>query len=413
MYKTDICILGAGPGGATTALHLAQKGISSVLIDKASFPRDKVCGDALSGKVVNELRRISPDLPGLFSQEQEVQVPSWGIHFISPGGQKLSVPFKYNYKPEVDAPAGYISKRIDFDNFLVEQVRQRSEIELMEGLDIAKYERQQDGSFLLSDKNGDVKIAARLLIVANGAQSGFTRHVAGLQQEPEHYCAGLRAYYKGVEDLDKDNFIELHFFKDFLPGYFWVFPLPNGFANVGVGMLSSAISSKKINLKKEMLRMIETHPELQKRFAHAELVGDIKGYGLPLGSKKRSLSGDNYMLVGDAGALIDPFTGEGISNAMISGRWAADQAAMCLEHQDFSASFLQQYDKAVYNRLWKELKLSRQMQKLLNYPWLFNQVANKATKNKALAETISCMFNDLDLRERLKQPSFYFKLLFN
>ena len=237
--------------------------------------------------------------------------------------------------------------------------------------------------------------------------------MAQLQQEPEHYCAGLRAYYQNVGALDQDNFIELHFFKDFLPGYFWIFPLPNGHANVGVGMLSSAVSKKKVNLKKEMLRMIGTHPELQKRFANAQLIGDIKGYGLPLGSKKRSLSGNNYMLVGDAGALIDPFTGEGISNAMISGRWAAEQAAVCLQEQDFSASFMKGYDAAVYNRLWKELKLSRKMQQLLNYPWLFNQVATKASKNKALAETISCMFNDLDLRERLKQPSFYLKLLFN
>ncbi|GAB3202521.1 geranylgeranyl reductase family protein [Pontibacter aydingkolensis] len=412
MYKTDVCILGAGPGGATAALHLAKKGASCLLVDKAVFPRDKVCGDALSGKVVNELRRISPELPALFSHQRE-QLPSWGIHFISPGGQKLSVPFKYNYKPEQDAPAGYISKRLDFDNFLVDQVKQHPEITLLESMDITKYERQQGGGFILSGKNGDQQIETRLLIVANGAQSGFTRHIAGLQQEPEHYCAGLRAYYKGVQDLDADNFIELHFFKDFLPGYFWVFPLPGGFANVGVGMLSSAISSKKLNLKKEMLRMIATHPELQRRFNGAELVGDIKGYGLPLGSKKRSLSGDSYMLVGDAGALIDPFTGEGVSNAMISGCWAAAQAILCLEQQDFSAAFMQAYDKAVYNRLWKELKLSRQMQKLLNYPWLFNQVASKATKNQALAETISCMFNDIDLREKLKQPSFYFKLLFN
>ena len=159
--------------------------------------------------------------------------------------------------------------------------------------------------------------------------------------------------------------------------------------------------------------MITDHPELQRRFAKAELVEDIRGFGLPLGSRKRVISGDNYMLLGDAGALIDPFTGEGISNAMISGRWAAAQAERCLAEQDFSAQFMQGYDQAVYNRLWKELKLSRQMQKLLNYPWLFDKVASKASRNQALAETISCMFNDLDLRERLKQPSFYAKLLFN
>jgi menaquinone-9 beta-reductase len=412
MYKTDVCILGAGPGGATTALHLANKGIQSILIDKATFPRDKICGDALSGKVVSELKRISPELPDLFSQEQ-MQLPSWGIHFISPGGNKLSVPFKYDYDPSEDSPSGYISKRIDFDNFLVNQVKQHQEITLLEDTDILKYERQQDNSFILTAKDGEPIVHTKLLIVANGAQSTFTRHVAGLPQEPDHFAAGLRAYYKGVEGLDKDNFIELHFFKDFLPGYFWVFPLPNGLANVGVGMLSSEVSKKKVNLKKEMLRMIETHPELVKRFANAELVGDIKGYGLPLGSKKRPLSGDNYMLVGDAGALIDPFSGEGISHAMISGRWAAEQAYNCVMDQDFSSSFLKNYDRSVYNRLWKELKLSHQMLKLLKYPWLFNQVANKAAKNQALAETISCMFNDLDLRKRLKQPSFYFKLLFN
>lgn len=411
MQHHEICILGAGPGGATAALHLANKGIPCVLIDKAFFPRDKVCGDALSGKVVNELKRISPELPGMLSQQEE-QLPSWGIHFISPAGHKLSVPFKYNYNPGHDTPSGYISKRIDFDNFLIEQVRHRPEITLLEGMDMAKVERNGQG-YTLTDKSGKYQFSTRLLIVANGAHSAFTRQEAGIKQEAEHYCAGLRAYYKNVAGLDKDNFIELHFLKDFLPGYFWIFPLPGGYANVGVGMLSETVSQKRVNLKKEMLRMIETHPEFRERFANAELMSDIKGYGLPLGSKKRVISGDNYMLVGDAASLIDPFTGEGISNAMISGRWAATQAELCLQQQNFSADFMLGYDKAVYNRLWKELKLSRHMQRLLNYPWLFNQVASKASKNKTLAETISCMFTDLDLRERLKQPSFYLKLLFN
>jgi menaquinone-9 beta-reductase len=411
MHHHDICILGAGPGGASAALHLANKGISCLLLDKAIFPRDKVCGDALSGKVVSELRRISPNLLTGLSMH-EAQLPSWGIHFVSPAGHKLSVPFRYNYNPVDDTPSGYISKRIDFDDFLIEEVRRRPEITFLEGVDIAQIARTAQG-FTLADKSGEHQLSAQLLIAANGAHSAFARHQAGMAQEPEHYCAGLRAYYKNVAGLDRDNFIELHFLKDFLPGYFWVFPLPGGHANVGVGMLSEAVSKKKVNLKKEMLRMIDTHPEFRHRFANAELVGDIKGYGLPLGSKKRVISGDNYMLVGDAASLIDPFTGEGISNAMISGRWAAAQAELCLQQQNFSADFMQAYDKAVYNRLWKELKLSRRMQRLLDYPWLFNQVASKASKNKALAETISCMFTDLDLRERLKQPSFYLKLLFN
>ena len=118
------------------------------------------------------------------------------------------------------------------------------------------------------------------------------------------------------------------------------------------------------------------------------------------------------MLLGDAGSLIDPFSGEGISHAMVSGRHAAIWAAQAVAKADFSPGFLKNYDKAVYNRLGQELRLSRVMQRLLNFPSLFNIVANRAVNNPTLAETLSAMFMDLDLRERLRQPSFYFKLLF-
>ncbi|MES2731323.1 MAG: NAD(P)/FAD-dependent oxidoreductase [Bacteroidota bacterium] len=411
MQLTDVCILGAGPGGSTAALQLANKGIPSLLIDKAVFPRDKVCGDALSGKVVGELKRIHPRLVEQLDCSA-IQLPSWGIHFVAPNLHRLSVPFKYHYNTATDKTPGYLARRIDFDNFLVEEVRQRPEIDFREGLEVNDF-RRENGRIILSDAHGNDFLSTRLLIAANGAHSSFTRKVAGIRMEPQHNCAGLRAYYRGVTGLDTDGFIELHFFRNFLPGYFWIFPLPNGLANVGVGMLSESISKRKINLKKEMLDIIATHPQLRERFAKAELQGSIQGYGLPLGSRKRPLSGDNYMLVGDAASLIDPFTGEGISNAMISGRWAAAQVEQCLQTQDFSAAFLRTYDKAVYNRLSKELQLSRRMQQLLRFPWLFNIVVNRASRNPRLAEMISCMLLDLDLRERLKKPSFYVNLLLN
>ena len=161
-----------------------------------------------------------------------------------------------------------------------------------------------------------------------------------------------------------------------------------------------------------MLELIAKDPVLKARFKNAKLEGDVKGFGLPLGSKKRPISGEGFMLVGDAASLIDPFTGEGIGNALYSGMFAAEQAARCLEANDFSAAFMQNYDHAAYQRMWSELKLSHRMQKLVNFPWLFNLVVNKARKNRTLSETISCMFEDLDMRERLKSPMFYFKILF-
>jgi geranylgeranyl reductase family protein len=410
MPHHDICILGAGPGGAAAALHLANAGQPCLLLDRAAFPRDKTCGDALSGKVINELKRIAPGLHAKLAASP-IQIPSWGIDFIAPNGRKLGIPFKPQFDKATDHTAGHVAKRIDFDNFLVEEVRQRPEIDFRENVDVARTERTPDG-WQLFDKAGQEIATCRLLLVANGAQSEFARKVAGHALEPDHHCAGLRTYYDGVSDLSPDNFIELHFIKDFLPGYLWVFPLPNGQANVGVGMLSKAVADKKVNLRQRLDEILATHPTLAPRFAGATRLGSVKGFGLPLGSKRRALSGAGYFLLGDAGSLIDPFSGEGISHAMVSGRHAAIWASEAVKKADFSPEFLKNYDKAVYNRLGQELRLSRVMQRLLNFPSLFNIVANRAVNNPTLAETLSMMFMDLDLRERLRKPSFYFKLFF-
>ena len=144
--------------------------------------------------------------------------------------------------------------------------------------------------------------------------------------------------------------------------------------------------------------------------------------GLPLASKRWPISGDGYMLIGDAAHLIDPFTGEGISHAMISGMHAADVAKQALspvergrgmnEHGSLIRSDqLNDYDHRVWKRLGKEVAISTRLQQLAHHPWLFNFVVNKAMNNPALADTISSMFNDLDMRERLKSPRFYLDLL--
>ncbi|MBC7448662.1 MAG: hypothetical protein H7330_11450 [Hymenobacteraceae bacterium] len=125
----------------------------------------------------------------------------------------------------------------------------------------------------------------------------------------------------------------------------------------------------------------------------------------------RPISADGFLLVGDSGSLIDPFSGEGISNALIAGRHAADWVSRALAANNLSAKFLRGYDTAVYRRLGPELRVSRRLQQLLAFPRLFNFVVRRANSNPALAELISSMFNDLDLRQRLRQPSFYAKLL--
>ena len=163
-----------------------------------------------------------------------------------------------------------------------------------------------------------------------------------------------------------------------------------------------------------MLHAIATNPKIAPRFANATLTGKIQGCGLPLGTEQRPISGEGFMLTGDAACLIDPFSGEGIGNALYSGMLAAAAMKEATEQNNYSAQFLKaKYDDVVYKRLGDELKLSTTLQRLCRFPWLFNLVVNKASKSQSLQNTISCMFSDMDLRGQLSKPSFYWKILMN
>lgn len=402
--------MGAGPAGCASALFLAKAGIPSLLIDKACFPRDKICGDGLSGWSVAMLNRLDPALKEKLALSEQ-SLPSWGARFVAPNRRALDVPFIDRKLPDA-RPPGYVATRLWFDNFLIEQCKASPLIEVVEGVALEQWERQSAEEVLLQNAAGTIRVKAKLAIFANGAQSRQARQLGGIHPEKKHYVAGIRAYYEGVEGLHPDGHIELHFLKEFLPGYFWIFPLPGGKANVGAGMRSDVVAKKKINLRKAMQQLIAEDPQLKERFKNARPLEEVKGFGLPLGSKKRAISGDNFMLAGDAASLIDPFTGEGIGNALASGELAAQWAQKALAAKKCDARFLKGYDEAVYKRLWKELRLSKTLQDLLNYPWLFSLVINKATANETLRQTISCMLTDMDVRQQLKNPRFYLKVLF-
>ena len=106
------------------------------------------------------------------------------------------------------------------------------------------------------------------------------------------------------------------------------------------------------------------------------------------------------MLTGDAASLIDPFTGEGIGNAMMSGMIAANHVKRALKENRFDEKSLAAYDEDIYKRLWDELKLSHKLQTLTNYGWLFNFVVNKASKSEALRNTLTVMLDSLEVRVR-------------
>jgi len=410
--ETEVLIVGAGPAGCSTAFHLSNKKIPHVLIDKASFPRDKICGDALSGKVVQELNRIDRKLIEEIKKDTNSFLPSFGVQFVSPNGNSVDIPFKTDLSTIKNAP-GYISPRIHFDNFLISKLRTDSTT-FLEKTSIEDIKKGKDGIAAKLINHGDViNIKAKLIVGADGERSIIARQLGNHKQYDKHFCAGVRAYYSNVKGLHQYNFIELHFLPEFLPGYLWIFPLPNGRVNVGAGMLSSSVKKNKVALRQKLHELLTSHPRFKSRFSDAIPEGQTKGWGLPLGSKRRSLSGDHFLLTGDAASIIDPFTGEGIGNAMVSGRHAADCIENAIGLQRYDKSVLSSYDKKLFSEIGQELKLSHTLQKLSSQAWLFNWVVKKAASNVELRELITGMFEDINARARLSKPGFYFNLIFN
>lgn len=405
-----IVISGAGPAGATTALFLENEGIPYLLLEKESFPRDKICGDAISGKALDIIARLRPNAVRDFGEQGNKALLTYGIQFTAPNGKAVDIAFP---KPKGDLPVGFLSKRIDFDNFLFSQLRPEKG-EIWQNAEVTDAVRNGDKVVLTIKHDGETKtVTTSLAIGADGSRSVVKRKLQGFEQDDKHFCGGIRAYYSNVAGLHEENYLELHFMKELLPGYFWIFPLPGGGANVGMGMLSEDIKKNHVNLRKELLNIIENHPVMKHRFAGATLEGNITGWGLPLGSKKRRISGDNFLLTGDAASLIDPFTGEGVGNAVVSGLVASRIAKKAFETQNFSAAALAEYDSTIYQKLWNELQLSHRMQRLTTYPWLFNFVVNRIHGSKSLQHIFTNMFTDLDLRAKMKNPLFYLRLFFN
>lgn len=412
--KTQVIIVGGGPAGAGTSLYLSKAGIKHIVIEKAVFPRDKVCGDACSGKTAHVLRKLDPTwlTDEIFQREHEY-TPSHGIIFVAPNGKPLNIPFNPNRKPEDLAP-GFTTPRMVFDNYLFEKIPSTYN-EVYQGAKITNIDKGNNEVTVSFQQDGNnYKVTAPIIVGADGDKGIVRKTMLAGHLSDKAYAVGLRAYYKGVKDLNNDNFIELHFLPELLPGYFWIFPMPNGMANVGVGILSDVVRKKKINLRERMLDAIKNNPNIKHRFEGAELTDKIQGWGLPMAMEQLPVSGDNFLLTGDAASLIDPFSGEGIGNALYSGMLAAEAIEVAVADSNYSrAKFEEAYDKVLYRRLGDEFKISATLQKLCRFPWLFNFVVNKANKSRSLSDTISCMFTDMDLRDKLRKPSFYAKILMN
>ncbi len=400
----DVVIIGAGPSGASSAIKLSGSGLKVSIIDRDTFPRDKICGDALSPDILNQLKWIDPELRERLDNAAR-KLECTGVKLFSPdnGSAIIALP-EY-----VETNHGYVMRRKDFDQVLISFLKEKKDITFYEGEKVNEVTKSPECIEIVSQKR---KIRTKMLIGADGAHSMVTKSLLGrVKIDKKHYAGALRVYYKNVQNLDPQH-IELHFQKDILPGYLWVFPLSENEANVGIGMLSSTASKKNANLKELLYEAIRNHPNLKDRFADAEPLEKYKGFGLPLGGKKIPLSGERFLVVGDAASVIDPLTGEGVANAIRSGRFAADHVINALEANDFSATFNKRYDKRLYGAIMNELKVSRQFQIMAKYPWILNMLVKKLNKSEAYRQYVSDQSGIFQLNSGWKMFKFVMRFLF-
>ncbi|GAC1384274.1 MAG: geranylgeranyl reductase family protein [Hymenobacter sp.] len=364
----DVAIVGAGPAGTACALALRQSGLRVALLDKAVFPRDKVCGDAIPGHALKALRQLDPAFADGLWQLQPLDAVQQSC-LVAPDGGRLSLRWKL---PSFNSP------RETFDAALLALVRAHSRTDILEKTGLKDLHIAADHVRLTPTQGPD--LTCRLVIGCDGAHSVVGRK---LLPEPRlaraHHCVGVRAYFEHIAGAASGT-TEFFLTRDYLAGYVWLFPVGQGRYNVGLGMLAEVVAQHKVDLKETMLRLLATHPALAGRFAAARQLGPIVGFGLPLGGGRvRPISGARFLLCGDAASLIDPLQGHGIDTAIQSGILAAAQAVACFEKQDFSAGFMQQYDVQVAHKIGRKLAKSYRLMRFLSTkPWLVNAAVRLA-----------------------------------
>jgi len=402
----DCIIVGAGPAGTSSALFSARSGLKVLLLDRAVFPRDKICGDALSGKCVTILDQLN--LLDEVAALSTVHLKS--ILFSAPDSTAVEVPLMT--KPGYDKPLGIVLKRLEFDQFMF----QKASAEAAETIQGFKVTGLLHENGLVSGVRGifaanrqEAEFRAPLIVGADGTNSVIAAKGLGLANDPEHRAVAVRQYWSGVDGVK--DWLELHFSGTVNPGYFWIFPVGDKVYNVGLGMPFPFIRKHGIDLRRKFDEIL-SQPGFRERFSKALPLDTVTGWNLPLGSQWRPMHGQGILLTGDAAGLVDPFAGEGIGNALFSGKFAARILKKAFDEKNYSAGCLSEYDQLVKQKLEAELKISTRLQQLGQYQRLLNYIIRRARRSPEIRNLISGMLNNSVPKNLLTNPLFYLKVLF-
>ncbi len=309
MPNVDVVIIGAGPSGTAAAITLARAGRTVTMIDKAVFPRDKICGDGLTTGALRLLDEL-----GLRPESVASWQPVDDVVVHGPGGQTVTFPL-----PRGQGQFAVVARRIDLDAALVALALEAG-ASIFEGHAFSGIDSSDDRVVVHAD--GLEPITARYVIGADGMWSPLRK---ALGVNIEGYLGEWHAFRQYFHSVSPRAAAELHvwFEPDLLPGYVWSFPLSDGRANVGFGITRGAGIATR-DMKRLWPEILE-RPHIRAVLgADAVAESPHRAWPIPARVDTMQLATGRALFVGDAAAATDPMTGEGIGQALQSGVLAAN-----------------------------------------------------------------------------------------
>ena len=338
---TETVIVGAGPAGTAAAITLARAGHDVILVDKATFPRDKFCGDGLTTGALRRLEAL-----GL----EPRAVASWtdvdDLVLRTPSGREVLFPL-----PRGRGRFAAVARRMDLDAALLDLAR-TSGVVVRDGHAVVAAEQRHDR--VTVEAEGIGTIAARYAIGADGMWSPMRKLLGAVVPEYRGEWHAFRQYVRGVTPA-ASRALYVSFEPDFLPGYFWSFPVGTDGANIGFGIHRGG--SFRVGAMRSLWPEILERPHIRALLGpDAEPEGPHRAWPIPARVDQMSTHVGRTFFVGDAVAATDALTGEGIGQALATGTWAAEAIlAAGPEHADTAT---RRYAQAVQRGLVADHQLS-------------------------------------------------------
>jgi geranylgeranyl reductase family protein len=346
----DVVVVGAGPAGTAAAIELRRAGRSVIVIDKAVFPRDKCCGDGLTTLALRELDHLGLD-PGTIVDWFDVR----DAVIRSPSGREVVVAMPTTGKYSAVAP------RLQLDDALVQLARKHG-ADVRDGHGFERLVEHPDRVTVFAE---GLEIDTRYVVAADGMWSPV-RKALGVN-EPGYLGEwhGFRQYGRNVTGAASEQ-LHVWFEPDLLPGYAWSFPLPGGRVNIGFGVLREG--GRKGQAMKELWIDLLQRPHIVDALGPGfELEQRHAAWPIPARIDEAVLTSGRILFTGDAAMATDVMTGEGIGQALLTGRLAAEALIAAGATRPDEAARL--YRASVRRHLVADHRMSLALGSVLAKPW--------------------------------------------